>query len=262
MSDKTKMIDLRGVEKRYGSLDAVQGIDLTIYEGEVYGFLGPNGAGKTTTMKMIAGLLRPDGGTVEVGGINMVTHPVEAKRILGYIPDRPFLYEKLTAWEFLHFIAALYEIPDALFLERGERLLKVFGMSRWRDTLIEGFSHGMKQRIVMAAAFLHEPRVLVVDEPMVGLDPAGARLVKEVFKEWAARGNTVLLSTHTLEVAEEVCDRMAIIYGGKVLAQGTVSELRETHGRESSLEGIFLQLTGGEDTQDLIRALKGNQRPG
>ncbi len=246
-------VKLDHVSKKYGDLEAVKDLSLEIRAGEVFGFLGPNGAGKTTTIKMIGGLLRPDAGAVHVCGLDISRAPVEAKRRLGYIPDRPFLYEKLTAWEFLRFIAGIYDLPANTFEGRAARLLALFGMERWKDHLIEGFSHGMKQRVVMAAAFLHEPHVLVVDEPMVGLDPAGARLVKEVFKDWAARGHTVFLSTHTLEVAEEVCDRIAIFYQGRILDHGTFAELKTRHARDdSSLEQIFLGLTGsGHDKSEL-----------
>lgn len=252
------MVVVDKIQKRYGDFEAVRQISLSVAGGEVFGFLGPNGAGKTTTIKMIGGLLKPDSGSVTIGGLDITTEPVAAKRLLGYIPDRPFLYEKLTAWEFLRFIAGIYEIPEDVFEARARRYLDVFGMGRWRDGLIEGFSHGMKQRVVMAAAFIHEPKVLIVDEPMVGLDPAGARLVKEVFKDWAAQGNTVFLSTHTLEVAEEVCDRIAIIYKGKILDQGTLAELRERHATaDASLEEVFLGMTGSSDeARAMLKALK------
>ena len=249
-------VRVNAVTKKFGSFEAVKGNSLELYAGEVFGFLGPNGAGKTTTIKMIGGLLKPDTGTVEICGIPMATDPVAAKRMLGYIPDRPFLYEKLTAWEFLRFIAGIYELPQDTFNQRAERMLSLFGMMEWKDSLIDGFSHGMKQRVVMAAAFLHEPKVLIVDEPMVGLDPSGARLIKEVFKDWAARGKTVFLSTHTLEVAQEVCDRIAILYKGEVLDMGTLDELRQRHAsNESSLEQVFLGMTGSRDSQAMIDAL-------
>ena len=251
------MVELNGVRKSYGGFEAVRGLEIQIRAGEVFGFLGPNGAGKTTTIKMLGGLLKPDHGSVKVGGIDMAADPVAAKRLLGYIPDRPFLYEKLTAWEFLRFIAGIYEMDNATFEDRAERMLTMFGMGRWTDNLIEGFSHGMKQRVVMAAAFLHDPKVLIVDEPMVGLDPAGARLTKEAFKDWAAQGNTVFLSTHTLEVAEEVCDRIAIIYKGKIIDQGTLDELRERHASAgASLEEVFLGMTGNVDAAALLQALR------
>ena len=252
------MIELKGVAKDYGGFEAVHPLDLQVRRGEVFGFLGPNGAGKTTTIKMLGGLMRPTRGRIMVAGMDLLKDPVAVKRLTGYIPDRPYLYEKLTAWEFLRFIGGIYELPDKVLEERATRLLPHFGLGGWRDALIEGFSHGMKQRLVLASALLHEPELLIVDEPMVGLDPRGARLVKELFRDHARRGGTVFLSTHSLEVAEEVCDRIAIIRAGKILALGTMAELRAEAGREVSLETIFLSLTGGEDVRDSIRGLRGD----
>jgi len=255
------MISLQGVSKRYGSFQALHPLDLTVMRGEVFGFLGPNGAGKTTTIKMLGGIMRPTSGRVFVAGIDLLKDPVAAKRRIGYIPDRPYLYEKLTAYEFLRFIAGVFEVPEDTFESRARTLLERFGLTRWTDGLIEGFSHGMKQRLVLTAALIHEPELIVVDEPMVGLDPKGARLVKDLFRTQAADGGTVFLSTHSLEVAEEVCDRIAIIQDGRLRALGTMEELRQQAGAEADLETVFLSLTGDEAHEAAIRGLRERVEP-
>lgn len=251
------MIELDEVVKDYGGFEAVHPLSLRVKRGEVFGFLGPNGAGKTTTIRMLSGIMRPTRGRIRVAGVELLTDPVAVKRLTGYIPDRPYLYEKLTAWEFMHFIAGVYGLSREQVEPRATTLLSRFGLANWQHGLIEGFSHGMKQRLVLASALLHAPELLIVDEPMVGLDPHAARLVKDMFREHAAQGGTVFLSTHSLEVAEEVCDRLAIIKAGQVLAQGTMEELRRQAGQEASLEDIFLGLTGGEDVQVALRGLRG-----
>ncbi len=250
------MIALQGVTKQYGKLEALHPLDLTVYRGEVFGFLGPNGAGKTTTIKILGGIMRPSSGRITVSGIDMLADPVEAKRRIGYIPDRPYLYEKLTAFEFLRFIAGVFDVPLEVFEDRAGALADRFGLSDWLDTLIEGFSHGMKQRLVLVAALVHQPELIIVDEPMVGLDPMGARLVKDMFRDQAAAGGTVFLSTHSLEVAEEVCDRIAIIQEGRLRALGTMDELRRQAGSEADLETVFLSLTGAAEHQGAIRGLR------
>jgi ABC-2 type transport system ATP-binding protein len=240
------MIKLINLTKNYGKLVAVNKIDLEVARGEIFGFLGPNGAGKTTTIKMMAGLLQPTSGSILIGGYDVQKEPLKAKFITGFIPDRPFLYEKLTATEFMRFVAELFEMKEA-----GRRIregLDLFGLSEWADELIENFSHGMKQRLVMAAALLHDPKLLVVDEPMVGLDPRGARLVKDIFKDLTAKGVTVFMSTHTLEIVEQMCTRVAIINKGDIIAEGSVEDLgRMALMPESHLEPIFLKLTGGDE---------------
>jgi len=241
------MIKLTNLTKDYGSFTAVKSINLEVKAGEVFGFLGPNGAGKTTTIKMMAGLLQPTGGSVEIGGFDVQKDPLRAKSITGFIPDRPYLYEKLTAGEFMRFVAELYTLtgPEA----RIRDLLELFGLTDWAGELVENFSHGMKQRLVMASSLLHEPKVLVVDEPMVGLDPRGARLVKDLFKDLAAKGVTIFMSTHTLEIVEAMCTRVAIINKGEIIAGGSVGELGRLARMENSrLEPIFLKLTGGDET--------------
>ena len=247
------MIELKGVTKRFGSFVAVDKIDLQIKSGEIFGFLGPNGAGKTTTLKMITGLLQPTAGSIKVAGYDLRSHPEDAKKHLGFIPDRPFLYDKLTADEFLVFMGGLWGLSEEVIRVRMEKLFELFELTDWRDELIESFSHGMRQKLIFAGALLHEPEVIVVDEPMVGLDPKSIRLVKDIFRRLCADGKTVMMSTHTLSIAEETCTRIAIIQEGKIVAQGTVDELRAlTRGGSQSalshehLEGIFLNLTGGE----------------
>ena len=240
------MIKLKNLTKLYGKLTAVNGINLEVAQGEVFGFLGPNGAGKTTTIKMMAGLLQPTSGSALIGGYDIQQKPLKAKFITGFIPDRPFLYEKLTATEFMHFVAKLYDMNDPK--TRISELLGLFGLSEWAEELVENFSHGMKQRLVMASSLLHKPQVLVVDEPMVGLDPRGARLVKDIFKDLASNGVTIFMSTHTLEIVEQMCTRVAIINKGDIIAEGSVEDLgRMARMPSSHLEPIFLRLTGGDE---------------
>lgn len=241
------MIRLENLTKSYGNHLAVDDLSLEVPSGELFGFLGPNGAGKTTTIKMIAGLLIPTSGRIELAGYDLEGDPERAKGALGFIPDRPFLYEKLSATEFLRFVAGLYGIDGNDVNHRIEGLLELVELSHAKSDLVESFSHGMKQRLVMASAFIHNPEILVVNEPMVGLDPKGARLIKSVFRERCRRGTTIFMSTHTLEVAEEMCDRIAIISHGRLIALGTMDELRNQASHTSTeLEPIFLKLTGGE----------------
>jgi ABC-2 type transport system ATP-binding protein len=240
------MIKLTDLTKKYGKLTAVNKINLDVAQGQIFGFLGPNGAGKTTTIKMMAGLLQPTFGRILINGHDVREEPIKAKSVIGFIPDRPFLYEKLTATEFMHFVAELYEMKDSN--QRISELLELFGLSEWANELVENFSHGMKQRLVMASALLHHPKVLVVDEPMVGLDPRGARLVKDIFRDLASKGVTVFMSTHTLEIVEQMCTRVAIINKGDIIAEGSVEDLgRMASMPESHLEPIFLKLTGGDE---------------
>jgi ABC-2 type transport system ATP-binding protein len=251
------LIELINLTKRYGNITAISNINLTIPNGQFFGFLGPNGAGKTTTIKTIVGLLKPTSGIVKVEGFDVQKDPIQAKRVVGFIPDKPFIYEKLTGREFLRFVAGLYEVNGNEVDTRIEQLLEMFELADWKDELIESYSHGMRQKIVMSSALLHQPKVIVVDEPMVGLDPKGARQVKKIFKEICARGTTIFMSTHTLEIAEQMCDYIAIIQKGTIIAQGTVSELRIiARTGMTKLEDIFLELTGGQEMKEVIEFLK------
>ena len=246
------MIAIQDLVKKYGSFAAVDGVTLEVARGEIHGFLGPNGAGKTTTIRMIAGLLKPTSGRILVNGHDLAAAPERAKASLGFIPDRPFIYEKLTAGEFLRFHGGLYGLDGPAVGGRVREMLDLFELTRWENELVESFSHGMKQRLVMCAAFLHRPEAVLVDEPMVGLDPRGARLIKDVFRRMSQHGVAILMSTHTLEVAQEMCDRISIIMKGKIIARGTVPELRAMAGNpHDQLTGVFLKLTGGSALQEI-----------
>jgi len=252
-----EILRLEGLTKRYGSFTAVDGLDLRVRRGEIFGFLGPNGAGKTTTIRMVAGVLQPTKGRVLLGGDDLARAPMEAKQRLGYIPDRPYLYEKLSGGEFLRFVAGLWGHNGDATEERADRMLELFDLAPWKDELIESYSHGMRQKLLITSAMLHQPEMIVVDEPMVGLDPRAARILKDLFRTYAEGGGTVFLSTHTLEVAEALCDRIAILNGGRVIAFGTMDELRaEADAGGAHLEEIFLKVTGGEAMQDVVAALR------
>jgi ABC-2 type transport system ATP-binding protein len=252
------MIELRGLTKRYGAFTAVNNIDLLVPKGELFGFLGPNGAGKTTTMRMIAGILRPTAGSIRVAGVDLLADPMSAKAKLGFIPDRPFIYEKLTGMEFLRFVAGLYGQDGQQIERRGRELLNIFDLEDWRDELVESYSHGMRQKLIISSAFVHRPDVIVVDEPMVGLDPRAARTLKNLFREYTSRGHTIMMSTHTLEVAQTMCDRIGIIQRGVISACGNMDELRTNAERgDEGLEEIFLRLTGEDPARDLVEVLDG-----
>lgn len=240
------IIELINLTKRYKGLRAVDSINLKVREGIVFGFLGPNGAGKTTTLKMMAGILKPSEGRIIINKMDLFENPEEIKRITGFIPDRPFIYEKLTGMEFLRFIGGLYGLKGVMNLDnRIMELLELFELDHWSDELVESYSHGMKQRLVMCSALLHDPKVLIVDEPMVGLDPRGARLVKDIFRNEANNGKTVFVSTHSLDIAQEICSEVAIIQAGKIIATGSPDELRRQAGVDGNLENVFLKLTEG-----------------
>ena len=251
------MLQLRGVVKRYGDFAAVKGIDLDVPRGEIFGFLGPNGAGKTTTIRMVAGVLEPTEGSIVIGGYDLETHPVRAKARIGYIPDRPFLYEKLSGGEFLRFVTGLWGKDEPAAEDRADGLLEIFDLQEWKHELIESYSHGMRQKLLITSALIHQPELIVVDEPMVGLDPRSARILKDLFRVFVERGGTVFLSSHTLEVVEAVCDRIAIIREGSIIAQGTMDDLRgQVDSGEAHLEEIFLKVTGNEDMADIVAGLQ------
>jgi ABC-2 type transport system ATP-binding protein len=238
------MIELKDLTKKYGDFRAVNNLNLSVKKGEVFGFIGPNGAGKTTTIKMMGGILEPTAGKVTIAGINMQKEPEKAKSNIGFIPDRPYLYEKLTGMEFLKFTGDLYGVSQEAFQSKALKILKDFSLDNWAHELIESYSHGMKQRLIMSAALLHDPEVIIVDEPMVGLDPAAIIMVKDLFRSLAAQGVTIFMSTHTLKVAEDTCDRIGVINKGRLIAMGTTQELqREANITEADLERVFLSLT-------------------
>jgi ABC-2 type transport system ATP-binding protein len=251
--EEQQMIAVQNLVKIYGKFKAVDGVSLTVEPGEIHGFLGPNGAGKTTTMRMIAGLLKPTSGRIVVNGHDIEREPEAAKGALGFIPDRPFIYDKLTAGEFLTFHAGLYGMTNGQVAGRVDEMLDLFELTQWKNELIESFSHGMKQRLVMSSAFFHRPQAVCVDEPMVGLDPRGARLIKDVFRRMSERGVAILMSTHTLEVAQEMCHRVSIIQKGHIIAQGTVDEVKTIAGSttDDHLTAVFLKLTGGSALQEI-----------
>jgi ABC-2 type transport system ATP-binding protein len=238
------MIELKGITKKYGDFRAVDNLNLTVVRGEIFGFLGPNGAGKTTTIKMMAGVLKPSAGSVTIGGIDMLKQPEAAKRKIGFIPDRPYVYEKLTGMEFLKFTADLYGVPDAMYRKKAQKNMEMFSLADWSDELIESYSHGMKQRLIMSAALLHDPEIIIVDEPMVGLDPAAIIMVKELFRRLARTDVSVFMSTHTLAIAADTCDRVGIIHRGRLIASGTTADLQnEANVTDADLEKVFLNLT-------------------
>jgi ABC-2 type transport system ATP-binding protein len=236
-------LQITGLAKSYGPKRAVDGLDLEVRGGELYALLGPNGAGKTTTLRMVAGLLRPDAGGISVFGVDARSDPRAAKRMIAWLPDEPMLYDKLTPLEYLEFVAGLWDVEPAMAKERAEQLLRMLGLWDERGQRCEGFSRGMKQKAALAGALIHEPRLLILDEPLTGLDAAAARQVKDLLQQRTRAGGTVILTTHILEVAERVADRIGIIQRGRLLAEGTLAELRSRAGRDqSTLEDVFLQL--------------------
>jgi len=247
------VIEILGLVKRFGTLTAVDHLDLRVAPGEIFGFLGPNGAGKTTTVKLITGLLQPDAGAVRVAGYDVTTQTLAAKRVMGLVPDEPFVYPKLTGAEYLRFIGELYGVPLEAQRRRIPELLAMFELSAWGGELLESYSHGMRQKLVIAGLLLHDPPVLVLDEPMVGLDPKSARLVRDILQTLARRGAAVFMCTHILEIAEKLCHRVGIMISGRLVALGTVAELRRRAEGGGGLEDIFLSLTGGQEYAALLR---------
>lgn len=254
--DSTPLLQADNLVKRYGSLAAVDGVTLSVPRGEIFGLLGPNGAGKTTTVNMCTGLLRPTAGSIRIDGVDLEANPQAAKRQIGYVPDEPYLYDRLTGREFITFMARLYGTTDSLE-QRRERWISYFDLQDAADDLIGGYSHGMKQKIALCGMLIHEPVLLFLDEPTVGLDPRSARLMKDMLRSLAEAGRGVVLCTHILEIAQAICDHVAILYRGRIVAQGSVEELRRLTHAESgeSLEDIFLQLTGEGEESAVARSL-------
>jgi ABC-2 type transport system ATP-binding protein len=242
------MIDVQQLTKTFGNFTAVDHVSFTVQPGEIVGFLGPNGAGKTTTMKMLVGLLKPNSGSARICGHDIQKEPLAAKACLGWVPAEPNLYDKLNPVEYLRFIASLYRVPAKQAEAHIERMLDVFELKDSAGSRLEGFSHGMRQKVAVAAGLIHQPQILFLDEPTVGLDPRSARFIKDVMRDIRGQGRSVIFSTHILEIAEDICDRVMIIDKGKIIANGTLQELR--HGGDASLEDIFLQLTGGAETAE------------
>jgi len=246
------MIKVKNLTKNYGDHVAVNNLNLEIKSGELFGFLGPNGAGKTTTIKMLTGILKPSAGEIIIANQDIQKNPAEAKKSVGYVPDDPYLYDRLTAREHIQFVAGLYGLTKAEAAERSASLFNIFGMNGWVDKRCEEFSHGMRQKLVFCSAMVHRPAVLVVDEPMVGLDPQSSRLVKDLMRQYAEQGNTVFVSTHVLSVAEELCDRIGIINKGRLIEVGTLAELRlKAAGNNANLESVFLDLTEEKHQHEL-----------
>jgi ABC-2 type transport system ATP-binding protein len=263
MMTSNALIETRSLVKRYGDKTAVDQVSFEVYGGEIFGFLGPNGAGKTTTIKMIAGLLQPTSGSVNVGGYDVQTQPIQAKAASGYVPDEPNLYAKLTGRELLRFVGDLYGLDRPQVERRITELLRLFDLEQAGDDTIDSYSHGMQQKTALAAALVHDPKVLVLDEPTVGLDPRSARLIKDLLRQMAERGSAIFLSTHILEIAERMCDRIGIINQGRLIAVGSMDELRalgKGRGEEGqdvgSLEDIFLGLTGGAEYAEIAEVLR------
>ncbi len=251
------LIETRGLVKRFGDKLAVNNVSFDVQSGEVFGFLGPNGAGKTTTIKMLVGLLQPTSGIARMAGHDVQAQPLEAKAASGYVPDTPNLYAKLSGRELLRFVGDLYGMDRGQAARRIDELLRMFDLAEAADDTIDSYSHGMQQKTSLAAALMHDPRVLVLDEPTVGLDPRSARLIKDILRQMADRGAAVMLSTHILEIAERMCDRVGIIDHGELIAVGTMDELRARDSSgEASLEDIFLSLTGGADVAELAHVLQ------
>ena len=262
MNNSQALIQTSHLFKRYGDKNAVDDVSFEVHAGEIFGFLGPNGAGKTTTIKMIVGLLQPSSGAVTVGGYNVQTQPLQAKAFSGYVPDEPNMYARLSGREMLRFVGALYNLHRQQVDRRIDELLRVFDLTQAGDDTIDSYSHGMQQKTALAAALVHDPKLLVLDEPTVGLDPKSARLIKDILRQLAERGAAVFLSTHILEIAERMCDRIGIINKGKLIAVGTMEELRSlgtagdaASGAGSSLEDIFLGLTGGTEYAEIAEVL-------
>ncbi len=254
------MIELKNLVKKYGKFTAVENLSITVKKGEIFGFLGPNGAGKTTTIKIMTGLLKPTSGEALVGGFDIQKDPVSVKKIIGFIPDRPYIYEKLTGKEFLDFIAGVFKLDKTSSKRKAAELLALFEIDKWGDELIESYSHGMKQKLVMASNILHDPEIYIIDEPMVGLDPKSAKIVREMFLDLKKAGKTLFISTHSLEIVESLCDTIGIIQNAGLIAKGSMEELRASSKSGSrNLEDIFLSLTGAPDLAGVLNYISGEK---
>lgn len=249
-------IELKNLTKKYGSLTAVNNLNLEIEKGEIFGFLGPNGAGKTTTIKLLTGLLKPTSGTAKILGFDIQVNPIEAKSYIGLIPDEPNIYEKLTGREFLRFMGNIFKVENTVIVKKTAELLKIFDLQDRADELIQVYSHGMKQKIAIAGALIHSPKIIIFDEPTIGLDPKSARTIKDILKYRAESGDCIFMSTHILEIAERMCDRIGIINNGNLIAVGNMDELRHlSKSGKYNLEEIFLELTNAEENSELIKSL-------
>ncbi|MBE3089038.1 MAG: ABC transporter ATP-binding protein [Actinobacteria bacterium] len=249
-------IELKNLTKKYGSLTAVNNLNLEIEKGEIFGFLGPNGAGKTTTIKLLSGLLKPTSGTAKILGFDIQVNPIEAKSYIGLIPDEPNIYEKLTGREFLRFMGNIFKVENIVIVKKTDELLKIFDLQDRADELIQVYSHGMKQKIAIAGALIHSPKIIIFDEPTIGLDPKSARTIKDILKYRAESGDCIFMSTHILEIAERMCDRIGIINNGNLIAVGNMDELRHlSKSGKYNLEEIFLELTNAEENSELIKSL-------
>ena len=264
MNSINPLIETQNLFKRYGEKTAVEDVSFSVHAGEIFGFLGPNGAGKTTTIKMIVGLLQPTSGIIKVAGYDVQKQSLQAKAVNGYVPDEPNLYPKLTGRELLRFVGDLYNIERQQIERRSEELLRLFDLAQAGDDTIDSYSHGMQQKTALAAALVHDPKILILDDPTVGLDPKSARLIKDILRQMANRGAAVFLSTHIMEIAERMCDRIGIINRGRLIAVGTMDELRqsaadsnqEQTANGASLEDIFLSLTGGAEYAEITEVLQ------
>lgn len=249
MSQNEPIIKFANIKKHYGDFAALKSINLEVFKGELFGFLGPNGAGKTTLIRILTGIIKPTSGNIYIGSFDLQSQPDQAKSMLGYVPDRPYLYEKLTPLEYFDFMGGLYNVKRERILNKGEEMLRLFDLWDRRNDLIESFSHGMKQKVAMSAAVLHDPDIFVVDEPTVGLDPRSVKLAKDYFKRLVNEGKTVFLTTHTLSVAEDLCNRIAIIRSGEIVALGNLAELQTRASMPGNdLETVFLKITEEEQS--------------
>jgi ABC-2 type transport system ATP-binding protein len=249
------ILEARHLTRTFGEFTAVDDASFSLYPGQIVGFLGPNGAGKTTTIKMLTGLLGPSSGEARIAGYDIAVSPLEAKALVGYVPDTPNLYGKLKAGEYLRFVGRLYKVPPATVEERMRPMLDLFELTEVAGNYLDTYSHGMQQKVAIIGGFLHDPQIVFMDEPTVGLDPRSARLIKDLMIRNRDRGKTIFFSTHILEIAQNMCDRVIIINKGRIVADAEVKELRGMRG-DQSLEDIFLELTGGRDVDDMVKELE------